>query len=279
MACRREPEPTAISFEDELLTTPQQCIFCLASSDDMSQNVEHMAICHGLVLPDLQNLQTDLETLLGYLGLVVGKYCECLFCGATKSSAHATRMHMLAKGHCMLNLSEGSEFLEFWELESRDDPATETKYRDHQLLSKTEMRLASGAIATSRNEMTSGFQRRRRRPSKEDQSRSVELPTSEGSDRHISNVLESLSSSRQDHRQRQLPSRALSMRDQMGLVGLSDSQRRSLAISQRKVDLSALRSRNKARWTLEKMGNKVKQKHFVVGPPCRSGLFLDPVMR
>lgn len=266
----------AISEED--LPTPQQCIFCLAVSESTLQNIEHMSTCHGLVLPDLQNLQTDVDTLISYLGLVTAHYCECLFCGATKRSAHATRMHMLAKGHCMLDLSAGSEFLEFWESESDGSQDTNFPQRNYQLVSETEMRLASGAIATSRSNVDSGIQHLRSRLSKEERRPREELPTPPRSERPVSDV-SLCPSSRQARRQNPLPSRALAVRDQMGLIGLSDVQRRALAVSQRKIDLSALRSRNKAQWTLEKMGNKVKQKHFVVGSPCRSGWFLDPVMR
>lgn len=279
-----EPDPTRsndrsmndpeLSNDGEALLVPQQCIFCLDTSDTTAQNLDHMAATHGLVIPDVQELQTDVETLVSYLHLVVADYCECLFCGATKSSAQAARAHMVAKGHCMMNLSAGSEFLEFWESESSD---TEKSDR-YQLLSKTEMRLASGAIATSREDTQSNTQSRpRRAPRNMEPAKGIPTPSESSEEPKVDTMGGSIDHHDQPRSQR--PSRTLAIRDQMGLTGLSDAQRQSLAVSQRKIDLSALRSRNKAQWTLEKMGNKVKQKHFVVGSPCRSGWFLDPVMR
>lgn len=262
----------------ENLPALQQCIFCLAKSDEISHNIEHMAASHGLVLPDLQKLETDVDTFISYLGLVAVHYCECLFCGATKRSAEAARAHMLAKGHCMLDLSTGSEFLEFWASGTGNGEDSDSLQRSYQLLSVTEMRLSSGAIASSWNDANTSVQKRRSDWPKRAERTRAELTTLTRPDAPSDDIVRG-SSRRQGRGKSQEPCRTLATRDQMGLIGLSNSQRRSLAVAQRKIDLSALRARNKAQWTLEKMGNKVKQKHFVVGPPCRTGWFLDPCVR
>lgn len=272
---KRNSEP---AISDGAVLIPQQCIFCLEVSSTTRTNIDHMAASHGLVLPDLPQLQTDLETLISYLHLVVADYCECLLCGSTKRSAQAARAHMLAKGHCMLNLSEGSEFLEFWEAETEDKEGPDAPQASHQLLSKTEMRLASGAIVTSREDAHARTQYRARRFPKDEETPKG-IPSSSGPSEEPLDDAVVVDTEHRDQKTVQKPGRTLAVRDQMGLTGLSDAERRSFAVSQRQIDLSALRARNKAQWTLEKMGNRVKQKHFVVGSPCRSGWFLDPCMR
>lgn len=185
---------------------------------------------------------------------------------------------MLAKGHCMLDLSEGSEYLDFWESETVDLEGTEATQTSYQLLSKTEMRLPSGAIATSREDAHSSTHHRPRRHLGGAETPKG-VPSSSGPSEEPLDDAVVIDPEHRDQKTVQKSGRTLAVRDQMGLTGLSDAERRSLAVSQRKIDLDALRARNKAQWTLEKMGNKVKQKHFVVGSPCRSGWFLDPCMR
>lgn len=266
-------DPVVPSSSGEDLLDVEQCVFCLIASDSIEQNIEHMATSHGLVLPNLEKLQTDVETLILYLGLVTVRDGECLFCGAIKRSAHAARAHMLSKGHCMLNLSPGSEFLEFWESERSDGQESYSVQRSYQLLSCTEMRLPSGAVVTSRNGTNDDTRRKSREEPKELEPPEDALQTEQSGGKVVLRDPVRRSQSRAH------PDRQISRRDQMGLTGLSDSQRRALTMAQRKTDLDAMRARNKARWTLEKTGNKVKQKHFVVGSPCRSGWFLDPCMR
>ena len=62
------------------------------------------------------------------------------------------------------------------------------------------------------------------------------------------------------------------------VVGLTEAQRRALAVTHRRAKTTELRARTHAQWTLESMGNKVKQKHFKVGSICRSGICIDPTM-
>lgn len=50
---------------------PLQCLFCGQFSFDLDENLEHMHKKHGLFIPDAENLVVDLQTLLGYLHLVM----------------------------------------------------------------------------------------------------------------------------------------------------------------------------------------------------------------
>jgi len=92
---------------------PSQCIFCDLVSVTVEENLTHMS-SHGLHIPHVPCL-IDLGTFISYLGTLVLTYRECLYCGHTKGSVQGIRQHMVAKGHCMINLDAGSELLEFWE--------------------------------------------------------------------------------------------------------------------------------------------------------------------
>ncbi|KAK4615470.1 Core trichothecene cluster (CTC) protein 15 [Fulvia fulva] len=257
------PETQLESAADNNLATPEyrgvdetettnaaQCLFCLIMSNCLHDNLEHMATTHGFHIPRPDKLETDVETLLAYLQLVITQFTACLYCGHEKQSAEATRAHMLGKGHCMIDLSPESDFREFWEPIEGD---TSTQ----QMLSETEMRTAAGTIVTSRQHQQSGlFERARSRTSQD-----------------VAIVQSTSQTAAQGERPEQSTStstsRSLALRDQMGIGGLSDTQRRGLAVVQNKMMAREQRSRNEARWVLEKFGNKTKQKHFKPDVPGR----------
>ncbi|EME78462.1 uncharacterized protein MYCFIDRAFT_120848, partial [Pseudocercospora fijiensis CIRAD86] len=217
--------------QDEMAATTD-CLFCLTASSSMKDNLDHMSACHAFTIPHLQHLETDLGTFLAYLALVICHFHACLYCGQEKHSAEAVRRHMLTKGHCMLNLSPDSDFLDFWN--SGDDENLGTSQR----LSDQELRLQSGAMVFSKH-----AKQNRIRPGRR-------------------SLLENSSRRRAD---RQVPSssfRALAQRDQMGVIGLSDSQIRTLISAERTAMSAEFRSRDKAQWTRDRLGNKTKQKYF-----------------
>jgi pre-60S factor REI1 len=247
-----------------------------------------MSSTHGFQVPNLSSIQTDLETFISYLSMVVNSYHECLHCGHVKQSAEAVRAHMIAKGHCMLDLSENSEYLDFWKEGEGEEGVEDTSddYSDKPvesrgaqgssientvLLSDTELRLASGVVATSRHGESSTATRAKKSRAARTQSAALDASLENPGPDHANQNDATSKPNRHT-------TRALALRSSMGLVGLSSSEVHALAVQQRKIDLSAFRARKKAQWTLEKMGNKVKQKHFKVGSMCRSGLFIDPTM-
>lgn len=116
----------------EILFTPTQCLFCSSQSSDLQSNLSHMQQHHGLFIPhtliDVHDgvsklLAVDIETLLRYMHLVVFGDLECLFCHKQRRSVLAVQQHMISRGHCRINLDEGSnsEFLEFYEEEEDDE--------------------------------------------------------------------------------------------------------------------------------------------------------------
>lgn len=114
-----EPEDTEPTAEASF--TPTQCLFCNATSADFESNLSHMSKSHSLFIPAaIDNgsltLAVDLETLVGYMHLMVHNYHECLFCHTQRQSAHAVQQHMTGKGHCRIDLEDDeSEFRDFYE--------------------------------------------------------------------------------------------------------------------------------------------------------------------
>jgi pre-60S factor REI1 len=118
-----------------------QCLFCLTSSPSISENVLHMSSTHGLFIPNA-NRTTDMESFLVYLGTLVFKYHECLYCGRAKGSLGAIRTHMRDKGHGMVRMEDVTAF---WDEEDEEPEEQNTK----------EWKLPSGAIITSKSNRTS----------------------------------------------------------------------------------------------------------------------------
>lgn len=257
ITARSQSHPVGVGEEDRRqaddVDASERCIFCEAVFEDLNTNLGHMASQHGFRIPNENSLQTDIDTLLTYIALVIEEFHACIYCGQEKASKVAAQTHMKAKGHCMMDLSPGSEFLEFWE--SKTEEASATKVSD------SELRLSSGAVASNRRDGRPSVRPVRQRPTR-DPADETALIAREAPAQEHSNPTTQHSTSRAD-------SQALAIRDQMGIVGLSDHQRHSLALVQRKAKSREQRFQNEARWVLEKFNNRTKQKHFKVS---RSGI-------
>ncbi|PNP76622.1 hypothetical protein FNYG_10041 [Fusarium nygamai] len=104
--------------------TPGQCLFCPSVYPTLAESIIHMQTSHGLFVPYKQYLLVDLETLFRYLHLVIFEYRECIHCGTSRTTVQAVQQHMMGKGHCKFDVSEGSEFADFYDF-SRQDLDTE----------------------------------------------------------------------------------------------------------------------------------------------------------
>lgn len=112
------PDTTMQSF------TPGQCLFCPNPSPSFTDSVKHMQKAHGLFIPYQQHLAVDLETLFGYLHLIIFGYRECIYCGTERATVQAVQQHMTGKGHCKFDISEqDSEFAEFYGFSEPEDDA------------------------------------------------------------------------------------------------------------------------------------------------------------
>ena len=188
----------------------------------------------------------------------------------------------------MLDLSPDSEFLDFWV--SGDDERLDATQR----LSDQELRLHSGAVLFSKDAKQSRIRpgrrklpedgsRRRLKGYEREESTQEANVTGHNAEANSSSTPQELARvSLSEEEERQVPSsssRALARRDQMGVTGLSESQIRTLISAERKAMSTEFRSRDRAQWTRDRLGNKTKQKYFKACTICRSGLFIDPVRR
>jgi len=221
-----------------------------------------MASAHSFRVPDIEHLQTDTETLIDYLRCVIHEFNSCLFCGSSKYSAEAVKAHMISKGHCMLDMSEGSDFLDFWMIEqvlleeedgdSGDEVPSQHRELDRvaKKLSETEMLLPSGLRVFARGDVSISFGRGSAASSRQ------ETAQSRRAEAQKAIYTSSLTANKPVH------TRSLATRDTMGLIGLPDQQRRALAATEHKMMKRENRAMLQQRWIVEKIANR--QKNFKV---------------
>ncbi|KAK5991821.1 Core trichothecene cluster (CTC) protein 15 [Cladobotryum mycophilum] len=128
-----ETENSATELFTKLEFNPKQCLFCSVENSTFDDNLAHMSKAHSFAIPCQDYLTVDLETLVGYLHLVIYGYSECILCTTRRSTVEGIQHHMTAKGHCRFNVA--SDIAEFYEI-----PAL-GYYADEELL-----RLPSGKI-------------------------------------------------------------------------------------------------------------------------------------
>lgn len=134
-----------------------QCLFCNQQSASLIESMSHMQKRHGVFIPNPDSLIVDVETLVGYLHLVVFEYAECLYCGSIRNTPQAAQQHMTGKGHCQIDITkDNSEFRDFYDFDpssgSDDDEGTSVSTADRfpRADGKTR-RLTSGKVVTHRN--------------------------------------------------------------------------------------------------------------------------------
>ncbi|KAF2807907.1 uncharacterized protein BDZ99DRAFT_522515 [Mytilinidion resinicola] len=248
------PENDDDEDEEELKKLDlSQCLFCSLQSTTLETNLDHMLAQHGLFIPEPESL-TDIEIFLGYLAAIVRHYHECLYCGVQKGSVEGVQRHMKDKGHCMIKLDAGSELLDFWDSppdvdEGGDEEGGEKgKGWEAVRVSDTELRLASGTIVESRSRSahsrhnltkTRTGAKKARMKAIADAAESGEPQTSTANAR---------------------PSRdtRVAVRGEMGLVGVTEQQRRALMVVEKKMKKRETLSRAAERWSKEKVENKKK---------------------
>lgn len=218
-------------FEEET------CFFCPASSESLETNITHMQKSHGLFIPNLDTL-TDSYSFFAYLHTLVTRFNECLGCGRILASPEAARDHMKDKGHCRVNV-EGEEWEEFWEAVDEDSKG---KGREKLVAEGYRFQLPGGRSIHHRAQRQSRHLRR-------------------------AQIADSTNVETQGEKQNQERGLTTNNRREMGIIGLSDVQKRSLRVAEKKMIKVEMRARNESRAVREKRGNK--QKHFrpdVPGP-------------
>jgi pre-60S factor REI1 len=181
-----------------------------------------MSTSHGLFIPDSSQI-SDIPSLLAYLGVLVYEFHECVYCGAAKGSIESVQTHMRDKGHCKIA-----------EEEMRDFGCPDEEEGEGVKLKGNEAegwKLQSGRMVTKKSD-TARLRSTRHRVKKDE----VRTITSHGNET-------------------QLPSRNthdshIALRSDVGLVGLSNQQRRAVMVTEKKMQTSAVIAEKKGRYRM-----------------------------
>lgn len=268
---------------------PDLCLFCNRHSQGPNENIEHMRIAHGLIIPAQDHLIVDIETLLGYMHLVIFGYFECLACGRQKNAVEAAQQHMIGSSHCSINhLSEGSEFRDFYDFDDVGDghggdstqlalavaPGIEdphfTQHGDNIL------RLQSGRLVSHKDSPIPRHYRRKSRyvdSGGGDQNELNTVTYSTSTDLTSSIASGYMSKSRAERRDATFVNRQLVRlreADRRNLMHMPTSQQRALLVQWQKQVEKARTGERDVKGRLERKNNKVLMKHFVNDVPGRS---------
>ncbi|KAK8113357.1 hypothetical protein PG984_013883 [Apiospora sp. TS-2023a] len=294
MSLSSSPETSSTVLTDSLHAamrpfTPGQCLFCPNSSPSFSDSVTHMQKSHGLFIPYQESLIVDLETLFKYLHLVISEYRECIQCGTTRSTVQAVQQHMTGKGHCRFDVSEDSEFAEFYDFsepedgEEGDDEAEEESSPDESkaatsssshtkpiLADEDSLRLPSGKIISRQSSpgqtgpsFTQQFRRRTRKPLasqlefSEAKSDSNEKGEGSESDSQRDNSTQALT--KREKRERAAVTHQLasmSAGDRNTLIHLPAAEQRSILATQLRHQEKAQKEEKRQRTKVDRKGNK-----------------------
>jgi pre-60S factor REI1 len=242
---------------------PTQCLFCNLDSPTLHANVDHMSSLHGLFIPSPEQL-LDMESFLGYLATIIFEYNECLYCSLQKGTVDGVQTHMRDKGHCMIKMNAESELLDFWELsDSGDEGQDEDEERTKSAaikLSETEMRLPSGIVINSRSDTTQlranpGLAQSRTKASQYRIKRAEMRALTAGENQETADENRSRPSRSNDRR--------VTVRGEMGLAGISESQRRALQITEKKMKRREAVAKAAQRYAAEQ--EPIKAKYYKVG--------------
>lgn len=137
------------------------CMFCSHHSDNLTSNLQHMAVAHSFFVPDMDYV-VDLTGLMVYLGEKIAKDYICLWCndrGRTFYSLDAVQKHMKDKGHCKM-LHEGlalAEYADFYDYSSSYPDNEEGMDVDEEIIPEVlegdeyQLVLPSGAVIGHRS--------------------------------------------------------------------------------------------------------------------------------
>ncbi|KAK0716074.1 C2H2 type zinc-finger-domain-containing protein [Lasiosphaeris hirsuta] len=243
------------TYDDIPRFISEQCLFCNELSETFDVNMSHMHKTHGLLIPDDETLIVDMETLIGYLHLVLYGYRECLFCRSERRTVEAAQQHMVGKGHCKLNLDDlDSEYRDFFDFASGSDgPLLSHAYGQSA-------RLSSGRTVAHRAAAPSSQSRPHRdtristtQAPKPAGVKSDSLPTARNSG--PSQAL-TKKERREAAFEKQLAN--LSVRDRASLMHLTSAQQRSVIKTRNKHQDDARRAAQRYRAWLDLLGEKRK---------------------
>ncbi|KAF7561184.1 hypothetical protein G7046_g2946 [Stylonectria norvegica] len=235
---------TALSAEPEFDSV--QCLFCGAKNNTFDDNLAHMHKTHSFAIPHQEHLTVDLETLVGYLHLIIHGYGECILCAKRRSTVEGIQHHMAAKGHCRFNVA--SDIAEFY----GSIPSLEYHVDEEAL------RLPSGKLLSHRKRAAGPTASRTRLQPTGHRFEHTTVPSATSAQES------ELVSAQESHTiatsSSQLP--RLTRGDQQSLAHLPDHEVRSLlATSTKHIDRSR-RDGTQAKLRLENAGNTILRAHL-----------------
>lgn len=240
--------------DEEESFNPMECLFCNVESTSLDSNMMHMSQAHSFFIPDIEYL-IDLESLLGYLSVVISVFHECLFCGSSKTSKFAVQDHMRAKGHCKVDFDDDEHDLkQFYDFLGDGDENGEEREEEVTLVpNEDELRLPSGKILGHRSNNRQFRQHHITRSASASSSQQQLLTGAESRNEAESGT--SVPSSRD---------RSLALRagTSTSLIGVPELQQRALMAVEHKMLKMETTARNAYQHILENAGNK--QKRFKV---------------
>ncbi|KAF4451248.1 hypothetical protein F53441_5750 [Fusarium austroafricanum] len=256
--------------------TPGQCLFCPNTSQTLAESMIHMQKSHGLFIPQQNHLVVDLETLFRYLHLVIFEYRGCLHCGTERSTVQAVQQHMMGKGHCKIDVSEGSEFADFYNFshhqlesnvmeddeEERESAAVKPNLKPLQV-DEDSIRLPSGRIISKKLsaqvEPSLSQPRHRTRITKPQlEYSSVEVDEEDSTPDHMPENSDTRLS-RRERRQKATATYQLanmSAGDRSALMHLSATEQRSLITTQHRAMEKVQKDETRRQRKLDRKGNK-----------------------
>jgi len=101
------------------------CLFCNQECGGIKKCIDHMRKQHSFTILDIDCL-TDLKGLLTYLAARIHEGYLCLHCSKQHRDATRCQQHMLDKSHCMINMEDEDEYLDYYDFSKT--------YKNHPLL-------------------------------------------------------------------------------------------------------------------------------------------------
>ncbi|KAG5762980.1 hypothetical protein H9Q72_008910 [Fusarium xylarioides] len=261
--------------------TPGQCLFCPSVYPTLAESILHMQSSHGLFVPYKQHLLVDLETLFRYLHLVIYEYRECIHCGTSRTTVQAVQQHMMGKGHCKFDVSEGSEFADFYEfsrqhLGTEDEGLSENDEDEFEgaeaepdrkplQVDRDSIRLPSGRLISKKSSAQvepPAFQVRERKRTSRSQLEysSVEVDEEVSvREEHVPETSDTRLLSRRERREKATVTYQLanmSAVDRSALMHLSASEQRSLIATQHRFTEKVQKEESRRQRRIDRKGNK-----------------------
>ncbi|KAF5234292.1 hypothetical protein FANTH_12183 [Fusarium anthophilum] len=236
--------------------TPGQCLFCPSVYPTLAESIIHMQTSHGLFVPYKQHLLVDLETLF-------------------RTTTQAVQQHMMGKGHCKFDVSEGSEFADFYDFshnsfdrDEDDDEFVSAEVKPDRKPLQVDcdsIRLPSGRLISKKSSSQvepSIYQARHRKRTPRSQLEYSPVEVDEEApmhEEHEPDASDTRLLSRRERRQKatityQLAN--LSAGDRSALMHLSASEQRSLIATQHRFTEKVQKEESRRQRRIDRKGNK-----------------------